>query len=72
MRSSEQQYKSLHEARLVLYLEGLMNEKENENIKKKIESWARKRGIKPVTEKIAEYIAAKAKALPKEGLDDSV
>lgn len=52
-KSSEKRYKQLHEHRIHLRCEGLLSDKENENIKKKIESWGRKNKV----ETVGEYLA---------------
>ena len=41
----EKEYKKLHENRLHLLFAGMLSDKENENIKKKIESWGRKNKV---------------------------
>ena len=68
MRQSEKEYKELHEHRIYLLFSGILNDKENENIKKKIESWGRKHKVETVTEYLAtldKFNKAKASQLNK-------
>lgn len=57
MKSSEKEYKELHEHRLHLLFGGILNDKENENIKKKIEAWGRKHKVETATEYLANVAA---------------
>lgn len=57
MKSSEKEYKKLHEYRLHLLFGGILSDKENENIKKKIEEWGRKHKVETATEYLANLAA---------------
>lgn len=50
---AEKRYKELHSYRMHLRCAGMLTDKENENIKKKIESFGKKNGIAIVSEYIA-------------------
>lgn len=50
---AEKFYKDMHEWRVRLLCAGMLNDKENENIKKKIESWGRKNKVPTVSESMA-------------------
>lgn len=54
MKQAEKQYKKLHEYRVRLRCSGFLSDKENENIKKKIEAWGRKEKV-PL---VSDYLAA--------------
>jgi hypothetical protein len=45
-------YMELHDHRLHLLFGGILSDKENENIKKKIESWGRKHKVAVVSDRL--------------------
>jgi hypothetical protein len=51
--AAEKEYKKLHEYRIRLRCSGFLSDKENENIKKKIELWGRKEKIPLVSDYLA-------------------
>lgn len=53
MKQAEKAYKDLHEYRIHLRVAGILSDKENENIKKKIESWGRRNKVQTATEYLA-------------------
>lgn len=52
-RYQEKEYKKLHEHRINLLCMGMLTDKENENIKKKIEVWGRKNKVGVVSDYLA-------------------
>lgn len=59
MKKTELTYKQMHECRLHLLFGGFLTDKENEHVKNKIESYAKKNGIPTIAEKILKYLTPK-------------
>lgn len=53
MNQAEKNYKKLHEHRIRLRCSGFLTDKENENIKRKIEAWGRKMKVPIVSDYLA-------------------
>jgi len=68
MSTARENYIEMHQHRMFLFLHGFLSEKENNNVKKKLDSYAKKNKVETLSEQNTRLMALRKKS-PPEGRD---